>query len=101
VPAPVGPPTIRPDGNLDEAEAEATRARIASLLQQGAATIRLDLGGVRNLAPAGLILLVLMARTARRSPPVTLQLINASPEVLALLRLTRLESAYATAGERA
>ncbi|HYT92269.1 MAG TPA: Hpt domain-containing protein [Gemmataceae bacterium] len=102
VAAPAGPPTIRPDGNLDAAEAEAIRGRIASLLQQGASTIRLDLGNVRDLAPAGLTLLVRTARAAaRRAPPATLQLTNARPEVLALLRWTHLDAAFAVVGEGA
>jgi chemotaxis protein histidine kinase CheA len=102
VPVPAGPPTIRPEGDLTEPEAEALRGRIAALFRQGVATIRLDLGAVRDLAPAGLTLLAVTARAAaRRSPPTTLQLSNARPEVLHLLRWTRLESAFAAVGEGA
>jgi hypothetical protein len=89
---------VRPERDLDEGEAETVRARLAELFRQGTSTIRLDFGAVRNLPPAGLVLLKRAAgAAARRSPPVVLQLANAGPEVLALLRLTRLESAFAVA----
>jgi anti-anti-sigma factor len=89
---------VRPDGDLDDKEAEAVRGRIAAALRQGAATVRLDFSAVRNVAPAGLALLARAARAAaRRAPPATFQLANASAEVRTLLRLTQLESSYPAA----
>jgi two-component system sensor histidine kinase and response regulator WspE len=95
-PPPAAPPTVRPGGDLDAAESEALRPRIAELLRSGAAAIHFDLAAVRNVAPQGLALLARAARAAaKRQPPAALHLANASPEVRTLLRLTRLDAAFA------
>jgi chemotaxis protein histidine kinase CheA len=104
-PAPVvavveaGPPTIRPAGDLVAAEAEAVRARLATLLREGVPEIRFDFAAVHDVDPAGLLVLTLAAREAsRRRPPTVFQAANVAPPLRTLLRLTRLDHVFAVAG---
>jgi ABC-type transporter Mla MlaB component len=98
-PAPAGPPTVRPAGALDGTTAAGVCAQFAARFAGGAAEVRLDLADVTDVDPAGLALLARAARAAaRRRPPVVLRVANAAPPVSALLRLTRLDRAYQTAG---
>jgi two-component system sensor histidine kinase and response regulator WspE len=90
-----GPPTVRPAGNLDAAEAEAVRDRLAALLREPAALVRLDFAAVEDVGPAGVALLALAAGAATHT---TLEIINAGPAVRLLLRATRLDRAYRLAG---
>jgi chemotaxis protein histidine kinase CheA len=86
------PPTIRPAGNLDAVEAEAVRLRLLQLLRDGAGEIRLDLAEVRDVEPAGLLLLAL---AARHRLGLAFTVVNASPAVQTLLRRLRLDGSFA------
>jgi anti-anti-sigma regulatory factor len=76
-------------------EAEAVRLRLLQLLRDGAREIRLDLAEVRDIEPAGLLLLAL---AARGRPGVSFAVVNAAPAVQALLHRMRLDGAFAAAG---
>ena len=93
-------PTIRPGGDLDGAEAEALRGRLAEALSGGAPVVRLDFAAVGEVGPDGLALLARAARAAsRRRPPAAFQLVNAAAPVRTLLRLTRLDGAFPVTDE--
>jgi two-component system sensor histidine kinase and response regulator WspE len=90
-----GPPTLRPGGNLDAAEAESLRHQLAELLARGVPRVRLDFAAVGDIDPPGLGLLVRAARAAAlTNPPVSFTVVNASPQVRTLLRVTRLDEAF-------
>ena len=96
----VGPPTIRPRGDLDGAEAEAARCQLAEALAGGAPVVRLDFAAVGDVGPDGLALLARAARAAsQRRLPAALHVVNAPAPVRALLRLTRLDAAYSSGDE--
>ena len=98
--AETGPPTVRPRGDLEGAEAEAVRGQLTELLAGGAPTIRLDLAAVGDFGPDGLALLALAGRAAdRRQPPAAFRVVNAAAPVQTLLRLTRLDGAFPVADE--
>jgi two-component system sensor histidine kinase and response regulator WspE len=94
--APAGPPTVRPGGNLDAAEAESVRARLAELLRARVPMVRLDMAAVENVGPAGVALLALAARGAG---PTALELVNVQPSLRLLLRATRLDQSLRLAAE--
>jgi two-component system sensor histidine kinase and response regulator WspE len=93
--AEAGPPTVRPAGNLDAAEAEALRGRLAELLRAGVPAVRLDFAAVADVEPAGVALLALAAGAAAGT---ALEIVNAGPAVRLLLRATRLDRGYRLAG---
>jgi anti-anti-sigma regulatory factor len=93
---PAGPPTVRPAGNLDAAESEAMRGRLAELLRAGVPAIRLDFAAVEDVEPAGVALLALAAGAAG---PTALEIVNAGPALRHFLRTTRLDRGYHLAGE--
>jgi two-component system sensor histidine kinase and response regulator WspE len=93
--AEAGPPTVRPAGKLDAAEAESVRGRLAELLRAEVPAVRLDLAAVEDIDPAGVALLALAARAAGRT---ALEVVNAGPAVRLLLRATRLDRSYRLAG---
>ena len=94
-PPTAAPPTVRCDGDLDGAQAETARGRLAEALAGGAAVVHLDFTAVGDVGPDGLALLARAARAAaRRQPPAALRIVNAAAPVRALLRLTRLEAAF-------
>ena len=93
-------PTLRPNGNLDDAGAETLRVQLADLLRGGAPRLRLDLAAVKDVAPSGLAVLAMAAATAaRRQPPAALELANATSSVRTLLRMTRLDRGFTIAAE--
>jgi anti-anti-sigma factor len=93
-------PTIRLNGDLDGAEAEAVRGRLVEVLAAGAAVVRLDFAAVGQVGPDGLALLARAARAASdRRPPAALQIVNAPAPVRTLLRLTRLDGAFPMSDE--
>jgi chemotaxis protein histidine kinase CheA len=80
---------------LDAPAAEELRLILTSLLAQGASQFRFDLARVRDVQPKGLALLDLFARTVRgRELPATLEVANASPDLVTLFRMTRLDRSY-------
>jgi anti-anti-sigma factor len=94
-PVRAGPPTLKAAGDLDAATAETLRNELLSLLAQGVTQIRFDFAAVRDVAPAGLLLLT---SAARRANAVRYEVVNAAPEVQELLRLTRLDDAFPLGG---
>ena len=97
-----GPPTVQPAGDLDAAAAEALRRELIGFLTRGVTHLRLDLSQVREVEPAGLAVLAVLARTAAaRGVPATLEVAGAGPDLLTLFRLTRLDHAYRLPGPSA
>ncbi|HVS36500.1 MAG TPA: Hpt domain-containing protein [Gemmataceae bacterium] len=95
-----GPSTVRAAGDLEGAEAEAFRVRLAEALGKGAPIVRLDFGAVGEIGPDGLAVLALAARAASgRRPPITFQTMNAVAAIRTLLRLTRLDQTFPAADE--
>lgn len=92
--AETGPPTVRPAGDLDATEADALRLRLLELLGKGTPRIRIDLAAVQTIDAVGLGLL---ARAARTAPPATFEIVNATPTVQTLLRVTRLDESFPVA----
>jgi chemotaxis protein histidine kinase CheA len=82
--------------NLDHAGSDRLRQLLLEQRRQGVTAFRLDLSAVRDVDPTGLALLALFARLPcpDGSPP-RLEVVNASREVCGMLRLTRLDGAYA------
>ena len=94
-----GSSTLQPIGDLNAVEAEALRAGLSALLQDGAAEVRIDFGAVREVSPEGLVFLTRAARAASgQKPSVRLKLLNVASPVADLLRLTRLTEAFAATG---
>jgi two-component system sensor histidine kinase and response regulator WspE len=90
-----GPPTVRAGGDLEGAEAEAFRGRLAEALARGGPVVRLDFAAVGAVGPDGLAVLARAARAAAgRRPPVAFEAVNAAPSVRTLLHLTRLDRAF-------
>ncbi len=95
-----GPPTVRADGDLEGAEAEAFRVRLAEALARGAPVVRVDFSAVGEVGPDGLAVLALAARTAStRQPPAAFRAVHAAESVRTLLRLTRLDGAFPAGDE--
>jgi anti-anti-sigma factor len=95
-PPETGPPTVRPGGNLDAAEAEAVRVKLAELLRAKVPAVRLDMAAVEDVGPAGVALLALAAREAGLT---ALELVNVRPPLRLLLRATRLDRSFRLAAE--
>jgi chemotaxis protein histidine kinase CheA len=95
-PVEIGPPTLRPSGNLDAAEAEALRGRLTELLRRTVPVLRLDLAAVEEVDPVGVALLALAPQAAGAT---ALEIVNAGPALRLLLRATRLDRGYRFAGE--
>jgi chemotaxis protein histidine kinase CheA len=91
-----GPPTVRAGGDLEGAEAEAFRGRLAEALARGAPVVRLDFAAVGEVGPDGLAVLAL---ASRRRPKASFQVVNVPESVRTLLRLTRLDGAFPAADE--
>jgi two-component system sensor histidine kinase and response regulator WspE len=89
-----GPPTVRAGGDLEGAEAEAFRGRLAEALGGGAPVVRVDFAAVSEVGPDGLAVLALAALHASRRPHTPFQAVNVSEPVRTLLRLTRLDRAF-------
>jgi chemotaxis protein histidine kinase CheA len=84
--------------DLNAAGGEELRRRLLERRAAGSTGFRLDFAAVREVDPAALALLALFARaTCQDGSPPRLEVANASTEVRRLLRLTRLDSAYALA----
>lgn len=87
--------SILPPGDLIGATVEELRLVLLDLLGKGVLHIRFDLTRVGDMDPAGLAVLVLFARiTSRQGAPATLEVANASPDLVTLFRMTRLDGSY-------
>jgi chemotaxis protein histidine kinase CheA len=87
-----------PDLNL--AGGDELRRRFLEQRAAGATRLRLDFSAVRDVDPAALAVLALLARSPCQDGSLPrLEVANASPEVRRLLRLTRLDGTYALLGE--
>jgi chemotaxis protein histidine kinase CheA len=94
-PTAAGPPTVRAGGDLEGAEAEAFRGRLAQALSHGAPVVRLDFAAVGEVGPDGLAVLALAARRSGAS----FQVVHVAESVRTLLRLTRLDGVFPAGDE--
>jgi chemotaxis protein histidine kinase CheA len=94
VPAPVEAARLRPD-SLDTKGCEKLRRELLEYRQRGVTRYQFDLGGLPEIDPAGLALLVLFARLPclDGSPP-HLEVVALSPAMRQMFHLTRLDVAY-------
>jgi len=96
--------TVGIPAHLDASTAERLRLTLLEQLDAGGRHFRLDMGSVRDVDVAGLVLLDLFAQTSPPPPPhgggspgeqTTLELVNVGPDLAALFQATGLESRYA------
>jgi chemotaxis protein histidine kinase CheA len=82
--------------NLDRERSEVLLRELLGRREQDARHYRFDFSGVHEVDPSGLAMLALFARLPCRDGSMPeLQVLDATPEVRELFRLTRLDTSYA------
>jgi two-component system sensor histidine kinase and response regulator WspE len=84
-PTPVGPPTHTPTGDLTASAAQELRAQLQAWLLEPPTTVRLNLSAVRDIHPAGLVVLAGLSRSPLGQ---RVELSQVDPSVALLLRHT-------------
>jgi two-component system sensor histidine kinase and response regulator WspE len=81
---------------LDNAAAEIIRGKLVSAVESRVPTIRLDLGGTRDLDAQGLVLLAAIPRHLAEHGAAALEVTAVSPEMATVLRVTGLDRILGT-----
>jgi anti-sigma B factor antagonist len=89
--------TVRPTGRSLTASDRDFRGRVQEALDGGAGEIVIDLNGIAKVDSSGIGVLIAAFNTARERAG-SLRVEGASPELLTMFRIMRLEKHFAIAG---
>lgn len=89
---------VAPVGSLDHAVAEEFQREVLATVDRGQARLALDLAQVRLVDSSGLGSIVALFKAARAAGG-SVVLLNVSPDIQSIIRLTRLDKVLATCAD--